>query len=101
KYKVIEAPAIDLSKIGETSYGPSKVTIIDSVEDYAILLKEIFDFPLIKSFLTSHKDDFKVLFDGLHGVTGPRREDNIAFGAASDGDGDRNMIYGKAAFVTP
>jgi phosphoglucomutase len=27
--------------------------------------------------------------------------DNIAFGAASDGDGDRNMIYGKGAFVTP
>ena len=26
---------------------------------------------------------------------------NITFGAASDGDGDRNMIYGKGAFVTP
>jgi phosphoglucomutase len=25
----------------------------------------------------------------------------IAFGAASDGDGDRNMIYGKGAFVSP
>jgi phosphoglucomutase len=28
-------------------------------------------------------------------------KNNIAFGAASDGDGDRNMIYGKGAFVTP
>lgn len=29
-------------------------------------------------------------------------EDNkIIFGAASDGDGDRNMIYGAGAFVTP
>jgi phosphoglucomutase len=28
-------------------------------------------------------------------------KDNIPFGAASDGDGDRNMIYGKGAFVTP
>ena len=28
-------------------------------------------------------------------------EKNIQFGAASDGDGDRNMIYGKGAFVTP
>jgi phosphoglucomutase len=27
--------------------------------------------------------------------------ENVAFGAASDGDGDRNMIYGKGAFVTP
>jgi phosphoglucomutase len=109
------------------------------------LLEEIFDFPLIKSFLNSHTNDFKVLFDGLHGVTGPYasriftealglpadsvqncvpspdfggghpdpnltyahtlveavEKNNIAFGAASDGDGDRNMIYGKGAFVTP
>lgn len=28
-------------------------------------------------------------------------KNNITFGAASDGDGDRNMIYGKGAFVTP
>lgn len=26
---------------------------------------------------------------------------NIVFGVASDGDGDRNMIYGAGAFVTP
>jgi phosphoglucomutase len=28
-------------------------------------------------------------------------KDNIPFGAASDGDGDRNMIYGAGAFVSP
>ena len=109
------------------------------------LLEDIFDFPLIQQFLDEHREDFKVLFDGLHGVTGPYArailidklglplssiqncvplpdfggghpdpnltyahtlveavdEKNIAFGAASDGDGDRNMIYGKNAFVTP
>jgi phosphoglucomutase len=27
--------------------------------------------------------------------------ENIAFGAASDGDGDRNMIYGAGTFVSP
>ncbi len=108
------------------------------------MLKEIFDFPLIKSFFESHKD-FKVLFDALHGVTGPYGvaifekelglpssstqnctpspdfggghpdpnlvyahslveavdKNNIQFGAASDGDGDRNMIYGARAFVSP
>ncbi|KAL1701892.1 hypothetical protein EV121DRAFT_211177 [Schizophyllum commune] len=145
KYKVIELPEIDLSKIGETTYGPSKVQIIDSVSDYVELLKSIFDFDLIKSFLLTNQDSFKVLFDGLHGVTGPYayrilvkelglpetsvqnckplpdfggghpdpnltyahslveavEKNNIAFGAASDGDGDRNMIYGKGAFVTP
>lgn len=135
---------IDLSKIGETSYGPLKVSIIDSVADYVILLKEIFDFDLIKSFFASNPS-FKVLFDGLHGVTGPYAQalfltelglpptsvqncvpspnfggghpdpnltyahtlvevvekNKIPFGAASDGDGDRNMIYGAGAFVTP
>jgi phosphoglucomutase len=108
-------------------------------------MKEIFDMPLIKSFISSHKSDFPVLFDGLHGVTGPYaralfvdvlglpessiqnciplpdfggghpdpnltyarslvdavEKKGILFGAASDGDGDRNMIYGKGAFVTP
>jgi phosphoglucomutase len=107
------------------------------------MLKEIFDFPLIKKFF-SHNPDFKVLFDGLHGVTGPYGKaifeeelglkgstqncipspdfngghpdpnltyahslvevvdkNSIPFGAASDGDGDRNMIYGAGAFVSP
>jgi len=144
-YKVLDGPEVDLAKIGETTFGPLKVEIIDSVKDYVELLKGIFDFELIKSFLGAHKNDFKVLFDGMHGVTGPYgrailidtlglpsssvqnavplpdfggghpdpnltyahdlvaavEAQGIAFGAASDGDGDRNMIYGKGAFVTP
>jgi len=143
-YKVLDAGELDISKIGDYTYGPLAVTIIDSVADYVVLVKEIFDFPLIKSFLSANPN-FKVLFDGLHGVTGPYgraifvdtlglpessiqncvplpdfggghpdpnliyahslveavEANNIQFGAASDGDGDRNMIYGKGAFVTP
>jgi phosphoglucomutase len=143
-YKVLEAPQVNLSELGDTTYGPLNVSVIDSVKDYLELLQTIFDFDLIKSFLT-HKSDFKVLFDGLHGVTGPYarailldtlglpessiqncvpspdfggghpdpnltyahtlveavEKDKIPFGAASDGDGDRNMIYGSRAFVTP
>lgn len=100
---------------------------------------------MIKSFLGAHQTDYRVLFDGLNGVTGPYarailvdalgltessiqncvplpdfggghpdpnltyahtlvdevEKNGIEFGAASDGDGDRNMIYGKGAFVTP
>jgi phosphoglucomutase len=106
-------------------------------------MKEIFDFDLIRTFLSSHPD-FKVLFDALSGVTGPYGiaifekefglkdstqncipkpdfgghhpdpnlvyahslvevvdKKSIQFGAASDGDGDRNMIYGANAFVSP
>jgi len=133
-----------LAEIGEFDYGPVKVQIIDSVKDYVELLKSIFDFSVIADFLQSEKS-FKVLFDGMHGVTGPYGraifvdtlglpessiqnatplpdfggghpdpnltyahdlvkavdDGKINFGAASDGDGDRNMIYGHNAFVTP
>ncbi|KAG8690977.1 Phosphoglucomutase-2 [Ceratobasidium sp. 423] len=143
-YKVLDAGELDLSKIGKHTYGPMEVEIIDSVKDYIALLKEIFDFSLIKNFLHANPS-YRVLFDGLNGVTGPYAKaifldelalaptsvqqceplpdfggahpdpnltyahslvevverDNIPFGAASDGDGDRNMIYGKGAFVTP
>ncbi|QRV92997.1 phosphoglucomutase/phosphomannomutase, alpha/beta/alpha domain protein [Ceratobasidium sp. AG-Ba] len=143
-YKVLDAGELDLSKIGNHTYGPLEVEIIDSVKDYIILLKDIFDFALIKSYLHANPT-YRVLFDGLNGVTGPYAKaifidelqlpqnsiqqcvplpdfggahpdpnltyahslvevverENIAFGAASDGDGDRNMIYGKSAFVTP
>lgn len=138
---------VDLNKIGDHTFGPATVTIIDPVKDYLSFLQEIFDFPLIKNFLhdSPQAKSFKVLFDGLHGVTGPYakaifvdalglpktsvqnveplpdfggghpdpnliyahslveavEKDKIPFGAASDGDGDRNMIYGAGAFVTP
>ncbi|KAG2137832.1 hypothetical protein BD769DRAFT_1664065 [Suillus cothurnatus] len=145
RYKVIEANPVDLSVIGKTSYGPTEVQIIDSVADYVELLQGIFDFQLIKDFLQNNAESFRILFDGLHGVTGPYARailvetlglpeasiqncvalpdfggghpdpnltyahslvevveaKHIQFGAASDGDGDRNMIYGKGAFVTP
>jgi len=141
---VLDGPQIDLSKIGSFKYGPTEVEIIDPVTDYLQLLQSIFDFNMIKSFLKS-APQFGILFDGLHGVTGPyakailhdalgqpasstqnceplpdfggsHPDPNLtyahslveaveakgtAFGAASDGDGDRNMIYGKGAFVSP
>ncbi|KAL2436565.1 Phosphoglucomutase [Exophiala dermatitidis] len=143
-YKIADIPDIDISTIGTKKYGDLEVEIIDSVADYITMLKEIFDFDLIRSFLKS-QPDFKVLFDGLNGVTGPYgvaifqkelglgpestqncepkpdfgghhpdpnltyahslvervERENIPFSAASDGDGDRNMIYGKNAFVSP
>lgn len=108
------------------------------------MLKDIFDFDGIRAFLKANPN-FKVLFDGLSGVTGPYGirifqeelglpesstqncvpspdfngghpdpnltyahtlvervdKEGIQFGAASDGDGDRNMIYGAGAFVSP
>lgn len=144
EYKISDVPDIDITQIGTHSYGPLEVEIVDSVSDYVDMLKDIFDFDLIRSFLKSNPN-FKILFDALHGVTGPYGKrifidelglpesstqncepsptfngghpdpnltyahslvevvdkNNIQFGAASDGDGDRNMIYGANAFVSP
>lgn len=36
-----------------------------------------------------------------HDLVESVEKDGLDFGAASDGDGDRNMIIGKKAFVTP
>lgn len=73
QYKLIELPTVDLSKIGSIVIGPIEIEIIDSTKDYVDMLKSIFDFPLIKSFLdkATKEQDFKVLFDALNGVTGP------------------------------
>jgi len=145
EYKSMDLPKVDIGKLGTTEVGPITVEIIDTVVDYMELLRGIFDFDLIKSYLQANKDTVKVLFDGLSGVTGPYgraifvdelklgentiqncvplpdfgghhpdpnltyanelvervEKEQIAFGAASDGDGDRNMIYGAGAFVTP
>lgn len=149
-YKVVtDFPRVDLSTLGEKQYGPLIVDVIDTTKAYVDFLKTIFDFPLIKSFVHNQRETkgWKLLFDGLNGVTGPYGKaifagelglpedevlqncdpkpdfgglhpdpnltyartlvdrvdrENIAFGAASDGDGDRNMIYGAGpAFVSP
>ncbi|KAH8808179.1 phosphoglucomutase [Xylogone sp. PMI_703] len=144
EYKIFQLENIDISTIGTKKYGDLEVEIIDSTADYVEMLKDIFDFPLIKNFLQKNKT-FRVLFDALSGVTGPYGKaifekelglpsnstqncdpspdfngghpdpnltyahslveavdkEKIHFGAASDGDGDRNMIYGANAFVSP
>ena len=142
QYTVVDGDDVDLSTIGERSFGDLKIEIIDPVRDYVDYLSQIFDFGMIRELLAG---DFKVRFDALHGVTGPYaralfverfgldestvqnavpsedfggghpdpnltyarslveavEKENISFGAASDGDGDRNMILGKGAFVNP
>jgi phosphoglucomutase len=57
---------VDFSKIGTQTVGDMTIEIIDGVNDYVTLMKEIFDFDSIKSFLANNKD-FKLLFDGMNG----------------------------------
>ncbi|TPX40302.1 phosphoglucosamine mutase [Synchytrium endobioticum] len=145
KYRIANVPKVDLSKLGSVAFGSGfEIEIVDAVTDYVGLMKEIFDFNAIKGLFKTNPD-FTVLFDSMHGVTGPYnkrilvdelglpessciniiplpdfggghpdpnltyahelvgrvQKDKITFGAASDGDGDRNMIIGYEAFVNP
>jgi phosphoglucomutase len=144
-YYSIDAPDIDLSRLGELRVGEMIVNIIDPVADYAELLESLFDFDRIAALLA--RPDFRMRFDAMHAVTGPYArailEDRLgapagtvvngtplpdfggghpdpnpvyaaelvaaladgssglSFGAASDGDGDRNMIVGRGFVVSP
>ncbi|XP_011300092.1 phosphoglucomutase [Fopius arisanus] len=75
-YKIVPDINIDISKIQThkvlVAGNPFVIDVVDAVEDYVALMKEIFDFPSIKSLLQGNKDKpkFQVLIDSLNGVTG-------------------------------
>lgn len=142
-YRTVDAPDVDLDRIGMGSVAGMAVEVLDPVADYADLMEGLFDFPAIRALLGS---GFTLSFDAMSAVTGPyaheifeRRlgaaagtvvngtplpdfghhhpDPNLVharalyermmgpqapdFGAASDGDGDRNLIIGKGQYVTP
>ncbi|MED6231989.1 Phosphoglucomutase-1 [Ataeniobius toweri] len=142
---------VDLQTLGkqafdlENKFKPFTVEIVDPVESYANLLRNIFDFAALKELL-SGENHVSIRLDAMHGVLGPyvkrilceelgcpansaincvpledfggqppdpnlvyatdlvdsMRDGQYDFGAAFDGDGDRNMILGKHGFfLTP
>jgi phosphoglucomutase len=52
--------------LGTVTFGEFSVEIVDSVDDYVILMKEIFDFEAIKTFFKENPS-YKVLMDSMHG----------------------------------
>jgi phosphoglucomutase len=147
EYHIAPIKGIPLDLIGSYTLEKMNIEIIDSVDDYAQLMTELFDFDKIKAHMA---DDFEICFDAMYAVTAPyarkilgemlgATDDEIIrgeslpnfggchpdpnlvhakqlvermydvaetgstpnFGAASDGDGDRNMIMGDYFFVTP
>ena len=142
-YSIVDAPAISLQAPGQHSIGEMQVEVIDGVDDFVSLMKQLFDFESISGLI---RNDFPLAFDAMHAVTGPYAKklleevlgapagsvrngtpledfggghpdpnltyaheladllmegDAYQFGAACDGDGDRNMILGKRCFVNP
>ncbi|HVL00669.1 MAG TPA: alpha-D-glucose phosphate-specific phosphoglucomutase [Dongiaceae bacterium] len=144
QYQRWPLPAIELKAGREYRFGKTLIRILDSVDDYAALMTQLFDFDRLRSAIRQGK--VSLTFDAMHAVTGPygRRIfhdmldlpsyllKNVSplpdfggghpdpnrvhahdlwetmmgdsapdLGAASDGDGDRNMIMGRHAFVSP
>ena len=143
-YRIFDGQDVDIDRLGKTHLGDTTIEVIDPIADYAALMETLFDFDRLHDLLT--RGDFKMLFDGMHAITGPyahalledrlgapvgtvingtplpdfggghpdpnlvhahdlvalmNRGDAPDFAAASDGDGDRNMILGSRFFVTP
>ena len=69
-YKIAELPDIDFSLIGVKRYERLEIEVVDTTADYIDLMKEVFDFNSIRKFFRRHSD-YKFLFDGMHGITGP------------------------------
>ena len=142
-YRILDHPDIDLDREGTITVGRTRVTVFDPLEDYTRLMQVLFDFDGLRNLFRS---GFRMVFDAMHGVTGPYArhifidllgagEDSVMngtpledfgglhpdpnlvhaaelverlrgaggpdFGAACDGDGDRNLILGRGFFVTP
>ncbi|HEY8215470.1 MAG TPA: alpha-D-glucose phosphate-specific phosphoglucomutase [Methylocystis sp.] len=142
-YRIVEAPDVDIDRLGETRIGDMRVDVVDSVANYRALMQTLFDFDRIRD---AFRAGFTVRFDAMSAVTGPYArvllEEELGarpgsvinatplpdFGghhpdpnlvharhlydlamsdnspdlcAASDGDGDRNLIIGRGRFVTP
>jgi phosphoglucomutase len=142
-YSIVDAPAISLQAPGQHTIGEMQVEVIDGVDDFVVLMKQLFDFESISALI---RNDFPLAFDAMHAVTGPyaktlleevlgapagsvrngtpledfggghpdpnltyaheladllMKGDAYQFGAACDGDGDRNMILGNRCFVNP
>ncbi|MDE3174581.1 MAG: alpha-D-glucose phosphate-specific phosphoglucomutase [Pseudomonadota bacterium] len=143
QYLTLDSDAVDLGRLGETQVGDAMVEVVDPVENYAALMRKLFDFDAIRALFAG---GFQMKFDAMHAITGPyataiferelgagagvvmhgtpltdfgghHPDPNLTyarelhdlvmsptgpdFGAASDGDGDRNLIVGRGQFITP
>lgn len=141
--RISDAPDIDINTLGSCQIEQMQVEVIDPVADYVAVMRELFDFDMLRGMF---KQGFTMRVDAMNAVGGPyakailegelgapagtvvnavpledfgglhpdpnpvNAEDLIAhmmaadapdFGAAMDGDADRNMVLGRNFVVTP
>ena len=67
-FQTIEAPDVDLSKLGVQYLEGMEIEVIDPIKDYLEMMEEIFDFEAIRKLF---KSGFSFVFDAMNAVTGP------------------------------
>jgi len=140
---ISDAPDVDIDTLGERVVERMRVQVIDPVTDYALLMRELFDFDALRALF---QRGFRMRVDAMNAVGGPyarailegelgapkgsvvnavpledfgglhpdpnpvNAQDLIErmsapdapdFGAAMDGDADRNMVLGRGFVVSP
>src|SRR3990170_1038139 len=68
-YRILKAPDIKLTALGEYTLGKTTINVIDPITDYANLMEHLFDFGQIKSMFDAGM--FHMCYDGMHAITGP------------------------------
>ncbi len=68
KYYIYDVSDIEINEISDCKLENMEIEIIDSVEDYAQLMQDIFDFEAIAKLFRS---GFTMKFDAMHAVSGP------------------------------
>jgi phosphoglucomutase len=140
---ISDAPDLDIDTLGSCQLEQMQVDVIDSVADYAAIMRSLFDFDMLRGLFTK---GFTMRLDAMNAVGGPYAKailegelgapagtvvnatpledfgglhpdpnpvnaeelithmvaaDAPDFGAAMDGDADRNMVLGRNFVVTP
>lgn len=67
-YWTCDMPTVDLSVIGEQTVGTTVIEVVDSINDYAAYMTEIFDFDAIKKLFAN---GFRMSYNAMNAVTGP------------------------------
>lgn len=114
EYKIVaESPSnVDVATVGQYEFGAMKIEVIDAPLFYSQFMQQIFDFALLKQFVS--RSDFSFIYDTMHGVAGPFAEHIFVkdFGAKSSslmnakplpdfggGHPDPNLTYAEELVV--
>jgi phosphoglucomutase len=68
EYHTLETPDIDIGSEGTTVLAKTEIEVIDPLSDHVELLQDLFDFEALRRLF---QGGFRLLFDGMHGVSGP------------------------------